>query len=95
MFLYRHVLEDAIAPDHLGKFELLRSTRPARLPTVLSADEVARLLEAIAPQRISRLMAELLYGTGLANVARCGSEILTSDARKLSSARARVTRIVS
>jgi hypothetical protein len=26
-FLYKHVLEDAIARDHLGKFELLRSTR--------------------------------------------------------------------
>src|SRR3954462_9719543 len=31
VFLYRHVLEDAIARDHLGKFELLRSPRPARL----------------------------------------------------------------
>src|SRR3954467_15113050 len=47
VFLYRHVLENVIAPDHLGKFELLRSARPARLPTVLSADEVVRVLEAI------------------------------------------------
>jgi hypothetical protein len=36
VFLYRHVLESAIAHDHLGKFELLRSTRPARVPTVPS-----------------------------------------------------------
>ena len=42
VFLYRHVLENLIAPDHLGKFELLRSSRPARLPTVLSVAEVAR-----------------------------------------------------
>ena len=70
VFLYKHVLEDAIARDHLGKFELLRSTRPARLPTVLSAAEVARMLEAVPPGRIYRLMAELLYGTGL-RVGEC------------------------
>jgi site-specific recombinase XerD len=70
VFLYRHVLEDAIARDHLGKFELLRSTRPARLPTVLSAAEVARVLEAIPRQRIFRLLAQLLYGTGM-RVSEC------------------------
>jgi integron integrase len=70
VFLYRHVLEGAIAQDHLGKFELLRSTRPARVPTVLSAAEVARVLEALPPKRIVRLMAELLYGTGL-RVGEC------------------------
>ena len=70
VFLYRHVLADAIAPDHLGKFELLRSSRPARLPTVLSASEVTRLLDAIPPTHISRLMAELLYGTGM-RVGEC------------------------
>src|SRR5688500_3849797 len=41
-----------------------------RLPTVLSADEVVRLLEAIPRERISRLMAELLYGTGM-RVGEC------------------------
>jgi integron integrase len=70
VFLYRHVLEDAIARDHLGKFELLRSARPARLPTVLSAPEVARVLGAMPAGRIFRLMAELLYGTGL-RVSEC------------------------
>ena len=30
VFLYKHVLSDAIASDHLGKFELLRSKRPKR-----------------------------------------------------------------
>src|SRR5687768_17612715 len=61
VFLYRHVLENVIAPDHLGKFELLRCTRPARLPTVLSADEVRRVIEAVPAARIHRLMLELLY----------------------------------
>jgi integron integrase len=70
VFLYKHVLEDAIPRDHLGKFELLRSTRPARLPTVLSAAEVARVLAAVPARHISRLMAELLYGTGL-RVSEC------------------------
>src|SRR3954469_10451230 len=46
VFLYKHVLENAIAPDHLGEFELLRSRRPARVPTVPAADEVPRLLPA-------------------------------------------------
>jgi site-specific recombinase XerD len=69
-FLYRHVLENVVARDHLGKFELLRSTRPARLPTVLSAAEVARVLGAIPQGRIFRLMAELLYGTGM-RVSEC------------------------
>lgn len=72
VFLYKHVLEGVIAPDHLGKFELLRSSRPARLPTVLSAAEVSRLLEVLPADCISRLMAELLYGTGL-RIGECCS----------------------
>jgi integron integrase len=79
VFLYRHVLENLIAPDHLGKFELLRSSRPARLPTVLSVAEVARLLDAIPPQRIFRLMAELLYGTGMRVSECCGLRIRDID----------------
>jgi integrase len=43
-FLYRHVLEHVIPHDHLGKFELERSRRVARVPTVLSADEVRRVI---------------------------------------------------
>src|SRR5438270_520497 len=43
VFLYRRVLKNAIPQDHLGKFALLRSRRPARVPTVLSVDEVRRL----------------------------------------------------
>ena len=89
VFLYRHVLEDAIAPDHLGKFELLRCTRPARLPTVLSADEVTRLLDAIPPQRISRLMAELLYGTGMRVGECCQLRVRDIEPRTSANDRAR------
>jgi site-specific recombinase XerD len=64
VFLYKHVLENVIPQDHLGKFALLRSKRQKRVPTVLSTAEVVRLLEGIDRPKY-RLMAKLLYGTGL------------------------------
>src|SRR6185312_13219764 len=51
VFLYGRVLADVIPQDHLGKFLLQRSRRPQRLPTVLSADEVRRVIEAVDPAR--------------------------------------------
>lgn len=65
VFLYKHVLENTIPQDHLGKFALLRSTRPKRIPTVLSADEVSRVIAALPEKGNSRLLIQLLYGTGL------------------------------
>jgi site-specific recombinase XerD len=62
VFLYTHVLEDAIPADHLGKFLLQRSRRPQRLPTVLSPDEVRRVIRAMPEDHISRVMLELMYG---------------------------------
>jgi integrase len=59
------VLDGVIPNEHLGKFLLERSRRVPRVPTVLSVEEVRRLIEAIPPGRIYRLMAELLYGTGM------------------------------
>jgi len=50
VFLYTHVLSDVIPQDHLGKFLLQRSRRPKRLPTVLSTDEVRRVIDAIERQ---------------------------------------------
>jgi site-specific recombinase XerD len=78
VFLYRHVLENTIPQDHLGKFLLLRSPRARRVPTVLSPDEVRSISEAIPPARIYRLMVELLYGTGMrvsevCTLRRCGA----------------------
>lgn len=43
--------------------ELERAKRPAHVPTVLSRDEVARLLAAMRGTKW--LMASLLYGSGL------------------------------
>ena len=63
-FLYKHVLAEELGPEHLGKFQALRSTRPVRVPTVLSVPEVARVVACVRPG-LARLLAELLYGTGM------------------------------
>jgi integron integrase len=85
VFLYTHVLRDVIPQDHLGKFLLQRSRRPKRIPTVLSAGEVRRLIEAIDPARMSRLMIELMYGTGMRV-----SEICTLRVRDIDFGRAQI-----
>ncbi|MFT3788617.1 MAG: integron integrase [Tepidisphaeraceae bacterium] len=70
VFLYRHVLENVLPQDHLGKFLLLRSKRLKRIPTVLAPDEVRRVIDAAAHRGNYRLMMKLLYGTGL-RVSEC------------------------
>lgn len=59
LFLYREVLE--LEVPWLG--DLVRATKPKRLPVVLSRSEVRALLAALDGPR--RLMASLLYGSGL------------------------------
>jgi integron integrase len=59
VFLYRRVLELAL-PDLEG---LVRARRAQRLPVVLSAAEVRRLLVELEGE--PRLVASLLYGAGL------------------------------
>ena len=59
LFLYKHVL--AIELPWLD--DLVRPKKPARLPTVLNADEVARILRAMPPGH--DLLARLLYGSGM------------------------------
>lgn len=59
LFLYRNVLQiDLPVPLHA-----LRAKRSEHLPTVLSKDEVARVLAGM--QGLHQLMAKLLYGCGL------------------------------
>jgi len=58
VFLYKHVLDGVIANDHLGKFMLERARRVKRLPTVLSQDEVRRVIDAVPETSMSRLMLE-------------------------------------
>jgi integron integrase len=59
VFLYRHVLERPLPRLE----ELVRAHRPRRLPVVLTRDEVRRVLARM--HGTPRLVATLLYGTGL------------------------------
>ena len=59
LFLYREVLHQEVAD-----FSAVRSKRPKRLPTVLTKEEAHRLLLVMKPNT-HRLMARLLYGTGM------------------------------
>ena len=59
VFLYREVVQLPLT----GLEERVRVRRPARLPTVLSKEEVGRMLSAM--KGTSQLMAQLLYGTGM------------------------------
>ena len=59
LFLYQQVLE-----RKLGRLDgALRASKPARLPVVLSREEVRAVLAHIRPPY--RLMLELVYGSGL------------------------------
>lgn len=58
VFLYKHVLGQP-----LGNFSAPRAKRPRRLPVVLAAAEISRILGHL-PER-DRLIARLLYGAGL------------------------------
>ena len=59
LFLYREVLE--IQLPWLD--QLVRPKKPVRLPTVLSCDEVRRLLHGM--DGVHALMARLIYGSGM------------------------------
>jgi integron integrase len=59
IFLYKEVLEQPLP----WLDDLERAQRPARLPTVLTADEAARLLAHM--EGAKWMMAALLYGAGL------------------------------
>jgi site-specific recombinase XerD len=59
LFLYSHVLGQSA--KELGAF--VHAKRPERLPVVLSVSEVALVLDEL--EGVPRLMASLLYGSGL------------------------------
>jgi integrase len=64
LFLYKEVLKQEIG--WLDQVE--RAKRPTRLPVVLTRDEVQRLFQHLHGSH--RLMAGLLYGSGLRLMAR-------------------------
>ena len=59
LFLYRDVLD--ITLPWLG--DMVKAKVPARLPVVLTQEEVARVLERL--RGVHRLIGRLLYGTGM------------------------------
>lgn len=59
VFLYKHVIRKEVG--QFGEFERARVSR--RLPVVMTADEVMRVLNLM--EGTTRLMAETLYGAGL------------------------------
>jgi integron integrase len=59
LFLYR----DVLGLDLPWMTEVVRAKRPRRVPTVLSRDEVVRLLAALDGR--NALLARLFYGTGM------------------------------
>jgi len=64
LFLYQQVLE-----IELDRIEFLRTQRPERLPVVLAVEEVRALLDGMTG--LHRLLAELLYGSGLRILECC------------------------
>ncbi len=59
VFLYRHVLKQPF--PEIGEIE--RAKRPRRVPTVFTAEEATAVLAQLTG--VHRLMATLLYGSGL------------------------------
>lgn len=73
LFLYRHVLEI----DLPWLDNVVRATRPSKLPVVLSRTEVATILDLI--EGTPRLMATLLYGSGLRLLECCRLRVKDID----------------
>jgi integron integrase len=75
VFLYSQVLG-----MELGDLHAVRARRPKRLPVVLSAEYVQRLLEAVeGAGGAYRLMVGLLYGAGLRRGECCGLRVQDVD----------------
>lgn len=75
VFLYKQFLE-----IDLGRLRFGPATRPARLPVVLSRDEVRRVLQEVTGANgVYRVMADLLYGAGLRRLECCRLRIKDFD----------------
>jgi integron integrase len=73
LFLYGHVL--GVELPWLS--ELVRASRPARLPVVLSRDEVRAVLVALAG--VPRLVGVVMYGAGLRLLECCSLRVQDVD----------------
>ena len=72
LFLYRQVLGRELDP-----LAIVRPVKPVRLPVVLSRDEVRALLDALTG--VPRLVAILLYGSGLRMLEALGLRVKDLD----------------
>lgn len=73
LFLYKHILDQELPP-----LNAIRAKRPARLPVVLSRNEVRRVIAEL-PRDPMALMVELLYGTGMRVLECCRLRIKDLD----------------
>ncbi|MEM7166409.1 MAG: integron integrase [Planctomycetota bacterium] len=73
LFLYERVLETPFPQLE----DLVRAKRPQKLPTVLSRASVSRVLDAMSG--VTRLMASLLYGSGLRLTECCQLRVKDID----------------
>jgi integron integrase len=75
VFLYRDVLDIA-----LGRLDAVRARRPKRLPVVMAAEEVAKVLALVeGAEGLLALMARLLYGCGLRLMECCRLRVKDID----------------
>lgn len=72
LFLFREVLQKQL------EFDAVRAKRPERLPVVLTRDEVRQVLLAI-PLGYKRLVAGLMYGSGLRLLEACRVRVKDLD----------------
>ncbi len=73
LFLYREVLALPIT----GEMQHLHAKRPTRLPVVLTRDETQRVLHAM--RGTTRLMASLMYGSGMRVMECCTLRVKDVD----------------
>lgn len=74
VFLFKSVLKEP-----LGAIVAFRAKRPERLPTVLSLDEVRRVLAALDRAPVLGLICRLLYGGGLRVSEGCELRVMDLD----------------
>ncbi len=74
LFLYRAVLRQP-----LGRLSAFRAKRPERLPTVLSVEEVTRVLTVLDRHPTHGLICRLLYGCGLRIGEACTLRVMDLD----------------
>ena len=77
LFLYRHVLDDEFG----WLDDIVRANRPKRLPTVLSHEEIKRVLTHLDGK--PSLLVRLLYGSGMRGIEALRLRVKDLDLQRL------------